>query len=167
MQRAFRLALLGTFRLVAPDGSECHIPAAKQRALIAALALAPDKQMAPERAVALLWSDRGDTQARDSLKHALAELRKRLATFGPDVLETTRAGIVLNPTAIEVDVAAFEALCAAGGVGDVDAALDMASGDFLEGVNARDPAFEEWVRAERQRLRHLVETSAGKLLREA
>ncbi len=102
MQHAFRLTLLGTFRLEAPDGSECHVPAAKQRGLIAALVLAPDAQLTPERAMALLWSDRGEPQARDSLKHALAELRKRLAPLGADILETTRTTVALNLAALEV-----------------------------------------------------------------
>ncbi len=70
-----RLTLLGTFRLQTPDGADCTIPASKQCGLIAALALSPGGQLTHERAMALLWSDRGETQARDSLKHALAELR--------------------------------------------------------------------------------------------
>lgn len=49
MEPRGRLTLLGPFALRAPDGRECSLPAAKQRALIAALALAPGGQIIPER----------------------------------------------------------------------------------------------------------------------
>ena len=49
-----RLTLLGTFRLQAPDGADCTIPASKQCGLIAVLALAPGGQLSHERAMALL-----------------------------------------------------------------------------------------------------------------
>lgn len=166
MHHKGRLTLLGGFRLLTPDGADCTIPAAKQCGLIAALALSGG-QMTHERAMALLWSDRGETQARDSLKHALAELRLRLAPFGADLLSVTRGAISLKLSELETDVANLETFCVSGTAEAIGTALDLLAGDLLDGLMVRDPAFDDWLRLERQRLRGLGETAAGTLLRAA
>ncbi len=47
----------------------------KDRALLGFLALSPGVTYSRERPAALLWSDSGERQARDSLKQALLRLR--------------------------------------------------------------------------------------------
>jgi DNA-binding SARP family transcriptional activator len=66
---AARLDILGGFSLTTAGGEDCPVPGTKSRALLAALALAPDGLLSRDRIMALLWSDRAAPQARDSLKH--------------------------------------------------------------------------------------------------
>lgn len=164
-QHKGRLTILGTFRLQAPDGAECPIAGAKPRALVAALALAPAGRLTHDRAMSLLWSDRGEPQARDSLKHAVADLRLRFAPLGDGILDVARGGITLNLTAFDVDAIEVASLCAAGTPEAIGTALDLLAGELLDGLAVRDPGFDDWLRIERLRLRSLGETAAGKLLR--
>src|SRR5882724_8732003 len=65
------LALLGGFRLRLAGGEVIDLPGQKDRALLAFLALHPGGPQSRDKLAGLLWSERGDQQARDSLKHAL------------------------------------------------------------------------------------------------
>src|SRR5881409_3245414 len=72
------LSLFGTFALKLADGRVADLPGQKDRALLAILALSAGAPQSRERLASLLWSDRGDAQARDSLKHALTRVRQCL-----------------------------------------------------------------------------------------
>ena len=63
-----------------------------------------------------------------------------------------------------MDVAAFERLLAEGTPDAAEAAIALYRGDLLEDVGIRDPAFEEWLRVERQRLRGRAEEAAARLM---
>ena len=58
-------------------------PSRKAQALLAYLALRPGEALCREKLMDLLWSDRGETQARTSLRQALTALRKGLAAVQP------------------------------------------------------------------------------------
>ena len=83
-----RLGLLGTFSLTLGDGRETEVSSKKNRALLAILALALGHQATRERLCGLLWSDRGEEQARGSLRQSLAVLRKELGEADTLVLHT-------------------------------------------------------------------------------
>jgi TolB-like protein/DNA-binding SARP family transcriptional activator len=161
-----RLALLGGCVLTGPDRAECPIPSAKGRALLCILALSPDGSSSHEEIASLLWSDRQDAQARDSLKHALADLRARFDAAGIPQLEATRSGIRLDLARVRTDIADLEQEIRSGPSG-LSGVLDLYRGEVLAGSNVRDPAFEDWLRIERQRLRNLVEETLDKLIAEA
>ena len=55
-----------------PDKKE---PGRKERALLALLAMPPGEPRSRDRLCGLLWGDRGDKQAHDSLKQAVHRLR--------------------------------------------------------------------------------------------
>jgi DNA-binding SARP family transcriptional activator len=63
------LTLFGRFDLRA-DGSLVDLPGQKDRALLAILAVSSGAALPRDKLTGLLWSDRADAQARDSLKHA-------------------------------------------------------------------------------------------------
>ena len=65
-----RLELLGTFSLYGSDGKSISIASKKNRALLAILALSLGLRATRERLAGLLWGDRGDDQARDSLRQS-------------------------------------------------------------------------------------------------
>ena len=80
------LKLLGVFELRLSDGEAVELPGQKDRALLAILALAQGAPQSRDRLAGLLWSDRGDPQARDSLKHALTRVRQSLGAALSDAL---------------------------------------------------------------------------------
>lgn len=160
------LALLGGFVLTGPDRVDCPIPSAKARALLCILALSPDGCSSHGALAALLWSDRQDAQARDSLKHALADVRARFDGARIPLLQTTRSGIRLDLARIRTDIADLEE-AARGDPSGLLEILDLYQGDLLAGTNVRDPAFEDWLRIERQRLRNLVEEKLKRLIADA
>lgn len=145
------LRLLGGFELQWDDGRDGAPLGRKVRALLACLALPPGKSWPREKLMALLWSDRGEEQARASLRQALAELRRCLGE--PSPLQTSHDTIAVDPAMISVDAVAFEQLAKADKVGE---AVALYLGPLLDGHGVRDDGFEEWLRMERTRLHHLA-----------
>ena len=161
---ALSVMLLGEFEVRAADGAVRAVPGPKERALLAVLALPPGAPHSRDRLAGLLWSDRDDARARDSLKHALTRLRQALGPEGAAAIVADRQSVRLDAAATGVDVAAFEDLLATGTVEASERALALYRGDLLDGIGVRDAAFEEWLVVERQRLRRLVEDGAARLL---
>ena len=76
---ACSLTLLGGWGLRSADGRELALSTRKDRLLLAYLALNPGRPLARDRLAGLLWGDRGETQARDSLRQSLAAIRQESA----------------------------------------------------------------------------------------
>src|SRR5262249_15899767 len=120
-------------------------------ALMACLALSPGKPWPREKLMALLWSDRGEEQARASLRQALAELRRALGE--PSPLRTEHDMVSLDPVMIAVDAIEFERLAKAG---KLDEAAALYRGPLFDDHGVRDDAFEEWLGGGRGRLHDLA-----------
>jgi DNA-binding SARP family transcriptional activator/TolB-like protein len=154
-----RLRLLGRFGLIPLDGESIPIqlPTRKSGALLAYLGMSRDYSASREELAALLWGDCSDQQARQSLRQALALLRKEL---GPSRLFTADTQIVrLDPGLWSIDARDFEALARSQKAEDLSAAARLFAGDFLSGVNIDEEAFEEWLSGQRTRL----QLAAGQL----
>jgi TolB-like protein/Tfp pilus assembly protein PilF len=145
-----RLTLLGGFALESGDGKELTLPTRKDRLLLAYLALSAGKPQSRDRLAGLLWGDRAETQARDSLKQALAGIRQALRQVGFDPVHADRESVTLQPDGIAVDALDFARLAAEAGASSRAAA--MYRGDLLDGIDGVTAAFEEWLRPERERL---------------
>lgn len=139
------------------------LPTRKAQALLAYLALRPGQAHARDKLAALLWGDRGDAQARDSLRHTLVELRKVLPDRPPSLMVQGRT-VALNPVAVDVDVVHFTALVETGTAESLVQAAETYQGEFLEGFVLREPSFEEWLVAERERLREQALDALRRLL---
>jgi adenylate cyclase len=135
-----RLTLSGAFSAAHADGTEIAIKSKKARALLAYLALSPRMSRSREEVMALLWSDRGESQARASLRQVLVGLRKDLGAAAREALIVTNDAIALNPAKVIVDAA-------------------RPGEDLLAGFHLHDPAFEDWLRDERLRLEDHVATA--------
>src|SRR5262249_52161491 len=144
-----RLILLGGFALHAADGSKPALPTRKDKLLLAYLALSAGRPQSRERLAALLWGDRAEAQARDSLKQSLAGLRQAFRQAGVDPLRTDRETVTFDPAGIEIDAIEFPRL--AGQPTSCNKALALYGGDLLEGVDV-SAEFAEWLRPERERL---------------
>src|SRR5215468_12322120 len=106
---SLQLALLGGFHASAA-GQEIDVPGRKERALLAFLAIPAGEARSRDKLAGLLWSDRGDSQARESLKQAVFKLRKSLDVLQPSPLLAERDFVRLERAAVAVDVAEFEQL---------------------------------------------------------
>jgi TolB-like protein/Tfp pilus assembly protein PilF len=141
-----RLELLGGFRLTMEVDREIAISSRKNRALLAILALAPGNCVTRDELVALLWADRGEQQARNSLRQALVALRRDLSELDPSPLVIQDDQIKLDLAHLRVDVISFQSLVE---VEDWPAAASLYKGALLSGLSLGGDAFEDWLREQR------------------
>lgn len=141
------LKTLGTFEVRNGLGSEVSLPTRKTRALLAYLAANADKPQPRERLMALLWSDRGEQQARQSLNQALKSIRRLSEKESAALLESDSEQVTLHGEALESDISRFRALA-----NNDPAAADLYEGPFLDGLSVPAPAFDEWLRSTRSEL---------------
>ena len=127
-----RLQIFGTFCASDSLGRVILVKSKKARALLAFLALPPGKPRSREEIMALLWSERGEEQARSSLRQVLSALRKELGEETVAALQITDESVALNADCVTVNPA-------------------VAGEILLQGVHINDPAFDEWLRGERAR----------------
>ncbi len=160
----FDLKLLGGFEARLESGQKIALPTRKAEALLAYLALAQGKPRSRDQLAGLLWSDRGEVQAKGSLRQALTSLRHGLPANGAPVIETEGEGVALEPGAAAVDALEFERLAKNGGNGRLSHAGALYLGPLLDGFTVRDAAFDEWLAGERARLHALAVGAADRLL---
>ena len=92
------------------DGGKLTLPTRKDRLLLAYLALSAGKPQARDQLAGLLWGDRAETQARDSLKQALAGIRQAFRQAEPRPVRADRETIALEAAGIEIDAVEFARL---------------------------------------------------------
>jgi len=143
---------LGSFSLRTEADAELALPTRKDRLLLAYLALSAGGSQARDRLAGLLWGDRGDVQARDSLRQSLAALRHAFKQVGLDPLRTDRESVLFDPASIDIDAVDF----AASAKTAPDKAAALYRGELLEDTDGITPEFEEWLRPERERLADLA-----------
>ena len=164
-----RLHLLGGFRLTTGQGSAIEVAAKKNRALLTILALSPRRETTRDRLTGLLWCDRGEEQARSSLRQALVALRKDLSGLDADPLVLNGDRVGLAPELLTVDVIEFLAEAASTDSASLQRAAELYAGPLLDGLNVTDNGFDEWLREARTDLASqavkvlaaLAETLAG------
>jgi LuxR family transcriptional regulator, maltose regulon positive regulatory protein len=92
-------------------GVPVPVRGAKQRALLALLALRRGQPVSADRLVDVLWGDGQAANPANALQAQIGQLRR---TFGPAAILTTEAGYALTAGPDEVDVVRFEQLVAKG-----------------------------------------------------
>jgi TolB-like protein/DNA-binding SARP family transcriptional activator len=157
------LDLFGRFQARAA-GRVVEVPRRKERALLALLAMPPGERQLRDRLCGLLWSDRGEKQARDSLKQAVCRLRASFAPILTLPVLADRESLMLDRTSVVVDVARFEHHAAEGSPEAVAQAAALYRGDLLDGLEVGDAAFDEWLLIERQRFRGIASKGLETLL---
>ena len=152
-----RLDLLGGVRIATDaQGAGIFLPNRKARALLAYLAVPPGRRHSRDKLAALLWGDHPESQARASLRQELYGLRRALAAVEPAALRLVEDAVYLDPGSVEVDVVCLERLLDEGTAEAVEAGVALYQGDLLEGLAVDAAGFEEWLLAERERLRERV-----------
>jgi DNA-binding SARP family transcriptional activator len=149
------ITLLGGFEARLPGGRVVTLPGQTAPALLGYLAMPPPRSHARDSLCALLWPDVPGPQARHRLRQTLLVLRRALLPAGRGWLHLTRDGIGLEREDVDVDVAAFERALAEGTPSALARAARLYRGDLLAGLGEQAGPFEEWLVAERERLREL------------
>lgn len=131
------LCIVGPLRLIDAAGQEFTPKGRKSRGLLAILARSPNLERSRALLQDKLWSDRGATQGADSLRQTLSEIRRHL---GPhrSALRADRSMVGLDKSMVKV----------------VDRPTAEQAGrecQLLEGLDALDPEFENWLRDERMK----------------
>lgn len=121
----------------------------KARALLAILMLAEDRLATRDQLAGLLWGDRGEEQARASLRQALTELRTgELGEAG--VLSIARDHVRLDP-AVESEAAAIALAAQRGDLAALGELLPACAQPLLLGLDGICSAFDDWLAIERTR----------------
>ena len=141
---------------------------AKQRALLALLALQRGQPVSADRLIDVLWGDGQAANPANALQAQIGQLRR---TLGPAAILTTEAGYALTAGPDEVDVVRFEQLVAKGQRLAADGEMEPAAAALGEALRLRrgEPLAEftyaGFFDAERARLDELtlvaIESRAG------
>ena len=142
-----RLTLFGRMEARTLTGESVLPIGGKTRALLAILALSDRKPVLRSRLSELLWSRRPEEMARASLRQDIHRLLDALSPLGVDVIDVQRHTLSLKPALTSVD--AERVLTAnsrtLGGLLPPDLLL-------LGELNGIDPAFDEWIDQQRERI---------------
>lgn len=142
------ISLLGPLQFRTDAGPIAALPR-KSVALLAYLARHPGLPHGREKLATLLWTESGEASAREGLRHALLALRRALP---PQAIVAGGTTLALDPQAITVDLAAFEAALDADTAASLETALSLYRGEFLDGFDLREPEFDGWLRYERAQI---------------
>ena len=140
-----RFHTLGTLE-VTMDGAEppAQLLWKKNIALLLYLARSPKRRCTREQLIGLLWPDKDDAAARQSMREAIRVVRQ---CVGEDRLKTTGDVVQLLDGAVELDTDQFEKLAQQR---DWAHTTPLINGEFVHGFKVADAAgFEDWLTIER------------------
>ncbi|WP_170979649.1 BTAD domain-containing putative transcriptional regulator [Roseomonas sp. HF4] len=161
-RRRIDIRLLGRLGIRTASGAELPLQGPKIQALLSYLATRPGQPEHRDRLATLLWADRGQEQARHSLRQAILTLRRALTAAEIEPFATDGPFVGLDPGVVSTDLAPFETLARSDDLDALKAAATIYRGNFLDGLAIASEPFTEWLEAERTRLRDLT---GGILLR--
>lgn len=166
MADAFQLHLdlLGPFEARFSTGPTAEIKLKAARLLLAWLALRPKQSGSREEIAALLWSERSDAQAHQSLRQTLTVLRRTLGDRTGQVLRVDRERVALVPGVTQSDAAHMVSLGPESGLEALERAVAQYRGEFLDGLSVRDPLVQQWLDDRRSELRSAAIERFGWLL---
>ena len=122
----------------------------KARALLVYLALHSGRPVSRERLTGLLWGDRGEEQARASLRQAILEL-KPLASGEFNALAIERDHLTLRPGALVTDIDQMRDAVAAANFERFLEMLPESDERLFGNLDGIDEGFDDWLAIERSR----------------
>jgi len=141
--------LLGPFSVSDYDGLPLTPKAQKTCAMLAMLALSPRATRTRVWLRDKLWSDRGEEQGAASLRQALLDARRSLGELGDQVIIADKKSVSLRLDKITIDTELLLAEAETSNQ-DLERLRVSLNEDLLEGMDIRDPEFEDWLALERQ-----------------
>jgi DNA-binding SARP family transcriptional activator len=150
--RSFSLVLLGQFALLdRSSGARIPVTSRKARALLAYLVMAPRCTADRATLAALLWGDSGDDQARQSLRQSLSSLR-RIQVNGDGLLQSDDETVQVACELVDADCLNLLQLPDDADIPALRRVCTAYQGAFAAGLEGVEPAFDDWLRGERQRV---------------
>ena len=107
---SLQISILGTFEARFSSGEVVSLPTRKLETLLTYLALAQESHHSRDRLANLLWSDRSEEQARNSLRQSLSALKKALDNIEPPPIQVERTDVRVAKGSIGVDAVDMECL---------------------------------------------------------
>ncbi len=145
----WHLRLLGQVRLSGPQQAEIKPPSRAAAALLARLALWPEREHGREELIDLLWPGVELGTGRNRLRQTLSTVKALLEPPGAaTVILADRRSLRAAPQALGCDVLAFEQQLRQG---EHAAAAALYRGELMPGF------YDEWINEERTRLAALAE----------
>jgi DNA-binding SARP family transcriptional activator len=144
------IRVLGPFQVSLDGEPVSGFASDKVRALLAYLALSPDRPHRRETLAGLLWPEFPERSARTNLRNALANLRHvigHVAASPPFILSSHQTIQFNRESDYWLDADAFESLTTMAPPSSerLEQAVSLVRGPFLEGFSLADAApFEEW-----------------------
>jgi DNA-binding SARP family transcriptional activator len=152
---------LGAFTLRIGDSDPVALPT-KAQALTAFLALQGGRPVKREIISEWLWPDRGERQARNSLKQELYVLR-RDGLAGQGITATPDNALILLPEQATCDVQELRTLLRTGTDASWQAIAALYAGPLLQGFPPISPEFDDFISGMRRMLEADVVTALGRL----
>lgn len=148
-----RFQLLGQAGLFAShSGTAVRVSTQKGFALLAYLAMHAGRSVGRGILADLLWGDRVEAQARQSLRQAILTLRRDLGAAGSASLLVDDQSLSLAVEADDVDALQFAACAASVDPAQRQRCLQMSWAPFLGNFSVGPEPFDEWATGERHRL---------------
>jgi len=149
-----RIRLFGGLEITSGEGQPVRFATRKSSLLFAALVLAGRRGHHRELLSESFWPGRGDAQARNSLRQALADIRRWFPAGGNAAVsvEGDQETVALIASPEEGDVWLFERELAEGGTANLAFAADLYRGDLLAGEAIPD-GLDEWFGPHQTRFR--------------
>ncbi|MFM9853897.1 MAG: BTAD domain-containing putative transcriptional regulator [Sphingomonadaceae bacterium] len=158
------LRTIGAVRLMGADGHPILINGRRTRALLAYLCLIPGQTTTRERLCGLLWGDRGEPQARASLRQCLFELSATLRSANIAALEAGRDRVSVIPGALTCDVTLLETALARSDIATAITMIDaMGSASLLSDLDIGG-LFAEWQEQTKARIDAAIASAVVTLL---
>jgi TolB-like protein len=151
MGRRLQLNVLGRFE-IRSKSEPVDLRAKKAQALLAFLTVENGRHHSRGSLATLLWGGTGEERARHNLRQALSQIRR---TCGSIVVSEGQSLRIANEKCT-IDVVEFERLAKETDANALAESLDHSRGDLLDGVQLREPEFEDWLRDARERLRGIA-----------
>lgn len=158
-----RFNFLGEPTILLPDNEKVGL-GRKNIGLLAYLTVSPDLSSSRSVLASLLWSDRGEEQARDSLRQSISAIRRAFQNVEPEPFSSTRTSVMLNASVVVSDVLEMNDLSRSGTVQAWEGIANLYAGKFLEGIDVRGKAFEDWCEERRIQFEKLAIVSLENLL---
>ncbi len=139
--QTFTIHLLGT-PAITWQATPFGLPRRQVRALLFRLAADP-QPVSRDQLLTLFWPETAETNARRNLTRLLSTLRQHLPD--PEILQTTRIAVTLNPDLTWSDAITFVNLAASDSVTKWGEAVTLYRGLFLSGFSlANSIEFDTW-----------------------
>lgn len=144
----YAVRVFGPFGIVADDGSDTTPGSRKARALLAYCILSSPKAVRREQLTELLWGDRGEEQARASLRQALYEMRELTSGEAP-LLIVDRGTVRVDPAQTNGEIEQLQATAKTDDARAMAALIGAAPEELLTDLTGVSAEFDEWLLAER------------------